>query len=144
MSKEPNYFRIGLFVLGTIGLVLIGLVAVCADNVGDDAIRMETYLNESVMGLSVGAELTHRGVPIGRVERIAFVASEYGMAIGSEDLERFGRYVMVVVAVDPKKVPGLGQDPEMFRSMMANQVQLCGACGSARSMLTPSSDLLLK
>lgn len=123
MSKQPNYFLIGLFVLGTLVLVIGGILAVSADNMGGRAIFMETYLNESVMGLSEGSELTHRGVPIGRVEQISFVASEYEMPVGSRDLERFGRYVMVVVAVDPRKVPTLGDDPDMFRTMMAEQVE---------------------
>ncbi len=123
MSKQPNYFWIGLFVLGALVLIVGGIVAVSADSMGVDAILMETYLNESVMGLSVGSELTHRGVPIGRIERITFVPTEYPMVVGSRDLERFGRYVMVVVAVDPKKVPTLGDAPELFRAMMEEQVQ---------------------
>ncbi len=123
MSKQPNYFWIGLFVLGVLVLIVGGIVAVSADSMGGDAILMETYLNESVMGLSVGSELTHRGVPIGRIERITFVPTEYPMVVGSRDLERFGRYVMVVVAVDPKKVPTLGDAPELFRAMMEEQVQ---------------------
>lgn len=123
MSKQPNYFWIGLFVLGALVLIVGGIVAVSADNMGVDAILMETYLNESVMGLSVGSELTHRGVPIGRIERITFVPTDYPMVVGSRDLERFGRYVMVVVAVDPKKVPTLGDAPELFRTMMEEQVR---------------------
>jgi ABC-type transporter Mla subunit MlaD len=123
MSKQPNYFWIGLFVLGVLGLIIGGIVMVSADSMGVDAILMETYLDESVMGLSVGSELSHRGVPIGRIERITFVATVYEMAVGSRDLERFGRYVLVVVAVDPKRVPTLGDDPEKFRLMMEEQVR---------------------
>jgi ABC-type transporter Mla subunit MlaD len=122
MSKQPNYFWIGLFVLGSLGLIVGGIVAVSADRMGGDAILMETYLNESVMGLSVGSPLKHRGVPIGRIERITFVPTIYRMPVGSRDLERFGRYVMVIVAVDPEKVPVLGDDPQLFRTMMEEQV----------------------
>lgn len=123
MSKQPNYFWIGLFVLGALGLVVGGVVFVSADDMGANAILMETYLNESVMGLSVGSELSHRGVPIGRIEEITFVATEYNLPVGSKDLERFGRYVMVVVSVNSKDVPGLGEDPGLFRTMMEEQVR---------------------
>ncbi|MFC1763967.1 MlaD family protein [Planctomycetota bacterium] len=124
MSQQPNYFRIGLFVVGAVLLIVVGVLAISADTMGGEPILMETYFNESVQGLKEGSALTHRGVNIGRVETITFVAAQYPMEIGSADLDQFGRYVMVVVGVDRKKVPGLTDDIKEFKAMMANQVKL--------------------
>jgi hypothetical protein len=123
MKTKANYFKIGLFVLGSVGLLVIGLVAVSADLFVDNVIYMETYINESVQGLSVGSPLMHRGVDIGKIEKLTFVPIEYDMDINSPTFDTFGRYVMVVVAVNRKAVPGLGDNPRMFRRMMENQIK---------------------
>jgi ABC-type transporter Mla subunit MlaD len=70
VATRANYVKIGLF-------VILGLTAVLALAVGLGATRghgekvlFYTYLNESVQGLEVGAPVSFRGVPIGRVGEI--------------------------------------------------------------------------
>ncbi len=123
MKAQVHYFKIGLFVVFC-GVVLVaGLIGINADAIQGNAILMETYLNESVQGLEVGSALMHRGVDIGRVQKITFVPAEYPMDINSPEFDRYGRYVMVVVAVDPQKIHGMGRDAHLFKTMMRNQIQ---------------------
>ena len=72
-----NYFKIGLFVLAAVVLLVILLIALGAGNFGSKKIYFETYFDESVQGLSSGSTVHFRGFPIGKVERISFLWQEY-------------------------------------------------------------------
>ena len=123
MKAQVHYFKIGLFVVFCGAVLVAGLIGINADAIRGDAILMETYLNESVQGLEVGSALMHRGVDIGRVQKITFVPAEYPMDINSPEFDRYGRYVMVVVAVDPQKIHGMGRDEHIFKTMMQSQIK---------------------
>lgn len=77
MSQNPSYFRIGVFViLGT--LVLAGaIIFFGAGKYFEKKIILETYFNQSVQGLDVGAPLMFQGVKIGNVSQIGFVFNHY-------------------------------------------------------------------
>ena len=124
MKQKTTYFKVGLFVLLCAAALAAGVLYVSADRLRGDVLRVETYIDESVQGLSVGSAVLRRGVNIGRVERITFVQSEYPMEPGSKEFERFGRLVMVVVAIDMRTLPGLDRDPELIAAMLRNQVSL--------------------
>lgn len=124
MKQKATYFKVGLFVLVCAAGLVAGLLYVGADVLRGEVVRVETYIDESVQGLSVGSAVLHRGVNIGRVERITFVQVEYPMAPDSPEFRQFGRYVMVVMAIDPRKFPGLDHDPAMITAMLRNQVSL--------------------
>lgn len=124
MKQNTTYFKVGVFVLlCAVGLV-VGLLFIGADVLGGEVLRMETYVDESVQGLSVGSAVLHRGVNIGQVERITFVQAEYPMKPGTPEFRQFGRYVMVVMAINPRSFPGLDRDPEIVTAMLRNQVSL--------------------
>jgi len=124
MRQKSTYFKVGLFVLLCAAALIAGLLFVGADTIGGKRLYVETYIDESVQGLSVGSAVLHRGVNIGQVERITFVQAEYPMEPGSPEFKRFGRYVLVVIAIDPRRFPGLDRDPTMITSMLRNQVSL--------------------
>lgn len=124
MKQKSTYFKVGLFVLLCGAALVAGLLYVGADTLRGEVVRVETYLDESVQGLSVGSTVLHRGVKIGRVERISFVQAEYPMKPDSPEFKQFGRHVMVVMALDPRSFPGLDRDPAMITAMLRNQVSL--------------------
>ena len=100
MGTKANYFKIGLFVLsaalaGAVGVIVLAEIRTTAP------VYLETYIDESVQGLSVGSPCKYRGVQIGRVSEISFVGSEYGVS------SEYGRYVMVVIAADSKQIRGI-------------------------------------
>ncbi|WP_462320246.1 MlaD family protein [Halochromatium sp.] len=70
MSREANPTIIGGFVLGAVGLIVIGILVFSSGAWLRERIYLVTYFPGSVQGLSVGAEVQFQGVPIGQVVEI--------------------------------------------------------------------------
>jgi len=100
MGTKPNYFKIGLFVLIALGILLGAVVIFGKGMFENDKVYFETYFADSVHGLSKGAHVEAQGVRIGRVERIAFVNDEYADDMNALYTTKYERYIMVVVSVD--------------------------------------------
>ncbi|MFO1476316.1 MAG: MlaD family protein [Verrucomicrobiota bacterium] len=77
MSTKANNVRIGFFVLGSIALLVAGLLAFGARSLFTAKNLAETAILGDVAGLSVGSAVELRGVPIGKVSRIGFDWSLY-------------------------------------------------------------------
>ncbi|AQQ08791.1 paraquat-inducible protein B [Sedimentisphaera cyanobacteriorum] len=105
MSREPNYFNIGLFLLTALLLLVVGVVVFGTGAVGAKKIYMESYFDESIQGLSVGSPLKYRGVEIGRVESIDLASKVYNSQLKDNQINKYGKYVRVVTAVDPQSAP---------------------------------------
>ncbi|MEE4161217.1 MAG: MlaD family protein, partial [Woeseiaceae bacterium] len=69
-SAQANPYRVGLFVIGAVALVIAGLVGFGSGDYFKDRRTFVAYFSGSVAGLQVGAPVTFRGVPIGQVTRI--------------------------------------------------------------------------
>lgn len=104
MSAQISYFRLGLFVLVGLALIITGVVLLGAGALMKPTITAETYFNESVQGLDVGAPVKYLGVEIGKVSWIGFVPAKYRLKDLDENI-RFGKSVMVEVALEPDKLP---------------------------------------
>ena len=100
MSAKANYFKLGLFVIAATILLLAGVAFFGGRALTREIVHMETYLDESVEGLEVGSPVNYRGVRIGRVDRIGFVADEYEIKRGTKDFEDFGGHVLIVMAIN--------------------------------------------
>ncbi len=68
---EANKYKLGIFVLTGIGLLIIGLFMLGLSETLKSKINFMTYYNESVQGLEIGSSVKFRGVTIGKVTRIA-------------------------------------------------------------------------
>ena len=77
MSANPNMFRIGLFTLVALALLVGGILAFGAKSYFTPKTKFETAIPGEVSGLAVGSTVELRGVPIGRVSRITFAWSVY-------------------------------------------------------------------
>jgi len=77
MSAKPNTFKIGLFTLIALALLVAGVLAFGAKSYFAPKTRFETAIAGDVSGLSVGSSVQLRGVPIGRVSRITFTWNVY-------------------------------------------------------------------
>ncbi|HUT23140.1 MAG TPA: MlaD family protein [Sumerlaeia bacterium] len=97
MSRTPNYFKIGLFVLGAVVLGIIAVVVLGAGALFRSTVEMETYIDESVQGLDIGSAVRLRGVKIGSVTEIGFV-HEYYKIESDQDV----RHVVIRFEVDPR------------------------------------------
>jgi hypothetical protein len=77
VSARPGNFKIGLFVLIGIGILIAGLFAFGARGYFQKQRIFETYVPGAVHGLSVGSPVTLRGVDIGKVTYVGFIWNEY-------------------------------------------------------------------
>ena len=100
MARKANYFEIGLFVIAAVVVVILGVIFLGGRALMQKYVYMETYLDESVEGLTVGSSVNFRGVEIGRVSKISFVSMEYPGAVPEGSYTEYGKYVMVVIASD--------------------------------------------
>jgi phospholipid/cholesterol/gamma-HCH transport system substrate-binding protein len=77
MSKPINNFKLGLFTLAGLALLVAGLLAFGARSYFQPASTYETYIQGDVTGLAVGSAVELRGVAVGKVTRIDFSWTEY-------------------------------------------------------------------
>jgi len=82
MSSEQKYFKLGLFVLGATAIGVAAVVVLGAGTLLQKKMPVETYVDESIQGLDVGAPVKFRGVRIGELEKIDFVTQKYGVKDG--------------------------------------------------------------
>lgn len=106
MSAKANYFKIGLFVMGALTTAVITSIVFGVGTLFREKVMLETYIDGSVQGLDVGSSVKFRGVHIGNVKEITFVDQEYDLDFGSEAFFRYGRYVLVKIALEPGRKIG--------------------------------------
>lgn len=99
MKSNSNYYKVGVFVLGTIVILVTFVIILGAGALFRKNVKMETYLDESVQGLDIGSPVKHRGVKIGSVDSITFVQNEYPIDPSSEDYIKYGRYVVIKMSI---------------------------------------------
>ncbi|AHE98633.1 MlaD family protein [Thioalkalivibrio paradoxus] len=95
-----HHFRLGLFILGAIGTLVVILVVMGTGNLLRPTIEMETYIDGSVQGLDVGAPIKFRGVTIGEVTRLGFTSVEYEQQVSPVERKR---YVLVEGRLRPDR-----------------------------------------
>jgi phospholipid/cholesterol/gamma-HCH transport system substrate-binding protein len=122
MKSNAHYFRVGLFVLIVLLLLTGGVLLVSTDVFKGDRFLVETYVDESVQGLGVGTALLHRGVAIGRIEKVTFVPREYPMDTKGPEYAKFSRYVLLVMSVNKEHFSDMGAEPSQIEAMIRQQV----------------------
>ena len=76
-NSNPNYFRLGLFVLAAIGVLLAIIWIFGSGQLFKQSFMIETYVKQSVTGLDAGAAVRFRGVKIGQVTSINLSGDVY-------------------------------------------------------------------
>jgi ABC-type transporter Mla subunit MlaD len=69
-NSNPNYFRLGVFVLLAISALLAVILIFGSGQFFKKSYMVETYVKQSVTGLDAGAAVRFRGVKIGQVTAI--------------------------------------------------------------------------
>ncbi|HVE41423.1 MAG TPA: MlaD family protein [Planctomycetota bacterium] len=101
MSAETKFFKLGAFVLAGVTIIVGTVIVLGAGTLMRKKVLAESYVDESVQGLDVGAPVKFRGVTVGRLEKIEFAAVQY---VAKDD--RIG----LVVAFYPETLKGFGGD----------------------------------
>lgn len=124
MSAKPNYFKIGIFVVGAIALIVIGLTLLGAETLFRERLLIETYFDESVTGLETGAPVFFRGVHVGNVNAIDFVQNIYPVG---RNLQERSRLVYVLMEIkrstfsDPDEA-GFMPNEEKLRQRLQSEI----------------------
>jgi len=82
MTAENTHFKLGIFVLGACAILVVGIVLLGTAQLFEKRFKVETYVDESIQGLDVGAPVKFRGVRIGELEKVDFVAKHYRQSDG--------------------------------------------------------------
>jgi phospholipid/cholesterol/gamma-HCH transport system substrate-binding protein len=87
MNPKVGYTIVGLFVLGLVGTLVTVVIWLGNMTEQQEYNTHATYFEESVSGLSVGANVTYRGVSVGRVLEIALDPNDPGRVRVILDIE---------------------------------------------------------
>jgi hypothetical protein len=97
MEESKRYVRLGAFVLVT-GCVLVAVLFLLGGRkLFQPTFTFETYFDEPVAGLDLGAPVSFRGVPLGHVTEILTSAATYEADV---PLIRRRQYIVVRAEVD--------------------------------------------
>ncbi len=75
MNLQAHKTTVGAFVLGGLALLALGIIVLGGGRLFNSDIEYVLYFDGSVSGLSIGAPVVFRGVPLGSVTRISLVAN---------------------------------------------------------------------
>ena len=91
-NSNPNYFRLGVFVLAAIGVLVAVILIFGSGQLFKKSFVIETYIKQSVTGLDTGAAVRFRGVKVGQVTFIGLSGDIYEKDI---PFEKRLQYVVV-------------------------------------------------
>ena len=118
-STEANYAKLGFFIVVCAALIVGALVWFGGVGANKHEYLIETYFSDPVSGLDIGSSVNFRGVKVGSVKRISFIAAQYPDA-APEDRQT----IWVQLAIDCRL---LGTDDhdhikELFTEMLAKGI----------------------
>lgn len=104
-NSNPNYFRLGLFVLAAIGALIALILVFGSGQIFQKTFEVETYIKQSVTGLDNGASVRFRGVKVGQVISVGLTGEIYEKNV---PLAQRKAYVIVRMLIngDPKEYFG--------------------------------------
>jgi phospholipid/cholesterol/gamma-HCH transport system substrate-binding protein len=129
MEDSKRYARLGLFVVVSVAVLGAALLVLGGRNWLQPSFTFETYFNNSVAGLELGAPVRFRGVPLGQVTKILTSAATYEREV---PLSRRREYIVVRVEVNlsAREVAQMRQDAvALSRRGLRAQTQLAGITG---------------
>jgi phospholipid/cholesterol/gamma-HCH transport system substrate-binding protein/paraquat-inducible protein B len=100
-NSNPNYFRLGVFVLAAIGVLIAVILIFGGGKFFQKSFMVETYIKQSVTGLDAGAAVRFRGVKIGQVTTIGLSGDMYEKNLPFHDRRQ---YVVVRMQIFGDKV----------------------------------------
>jgi len=124
MSTKPNYFKIGLFIIISVTLIVVAVIIWGAGLFTKEKIHFETYFDSTVTGLSPGASVELRGVKIGQVESIDFASAIYDISTDPTEVSIYERYIRVLCSTEPGRRVRRGDiTDEQKEARMVNLIQ---------------------
>jgi ABC-type transporter Mla subunit MlaD len=129
MDESKRYVRLGSFVLVCVTILVAMLFLLGGRKLFQPTFTFETYFNESVAGLELGAPLRFRGVPLGQVSEILTSGATYETDV---PMDKRKQYIVVRAKINlsAKEVEQLQHDlVAMVKRGLRAQTQLVGITG---------------
>ena len=120
--RKSSYVKIGAFVCAAVLLAVVAVVLMGSGPMHKRELLFETFVEETVQGVSEGSALKYRGIPVGSVKSISFATYDYTDEdvrpdASAEDVDRASRYARIVLAVDTTDMP----DSEEFQRFVERE-----------------------
>jgi len=129
MEEKKRYVRLGLFVIVSLAILLGMLFILGGRSLFQPKLTLETYFDQSVSGLGLGAPIQYRGVPLGQVTSITTSDPLYERDV---PVERRRAYIVVRAELsgDPDQVRQWKRDvADHVRRGLRAQTQMAGVTG---------------
>jgi phospholipid/cholesterol/gamma-HCH transport system substrate-binding protein len=129
MEEGKRYTRLGLFVIVSVAVLAAVLLLLGGRDLFQHTFMFETYFNNSIAGLELGAPVRFRGVPLGQVTQILTSAATYERDV---PLSRRREYIVVRVKVNlsAREAAQMRQDAvALAKRGLRAQTQLAGITG---------------
>jgi phospholipid/cholesterol/gamma-HCH transport system substrate-binding protein/paraquat-inducible protein B len=120
MTQKPNFFKLGIFIIAAVILIVAGIILFGSGVFAKDKSYFETYFTDSVQGLSKGSSVQISGVEIGTVEEISFVTKTYHLPLDENQVSEYDKYVRVVCSSIEEDLPRAGSEKESHKRWVAN------------------------
>ena len=114
-NSNPNYFRLGVFVLAAIGVLIAVILIFGGGKIFQRSFMVETYIKQSVTGLDTGAAVRFRGVKVGQVTMVGLSGDLY-----EKDLPFDQRRLYVVVRM---QIYGEKVNEEQIKEFVQNNLR---------------------
>jgi phospholipid/cholesterol/gamma-HCH transport system substrate-binding protein/paraquat-inducible protein B len=124
-NSNPNYFRLGVFVLAAIGVLVAVILIFGSGQLFKKSFMIETYLKQSVTGLDTGAAVRFRGVKVGQVTMIGLSGDIYEKDV---PFEKRLQYVVVRMQIFGDKLTE-DQIVEFVKNDLRARVKSMGITG---------------
>lgn len=123
--RKSSYVKIGAFVCAAVLLTVAAVVLMGSGPMHKRELLFETFVEETVQGVSEGSALKYRGIPVGSVKSISIAMTAYERDdirpdASEDDLERANRYARIVFAVDATDIPDSDEFGKFVEKQIAN------------------------
>src|ERR1700722_16795668 len=129
MEESGHYRRLGFFIVMSVAAFGAAILALGGRDWFQPAFTFETYFNNSIAGLDLGAPVRFRGVPLGQVTQILTSAATYERDV---PLDKRREYIVVRVKVNlsAREAAQMRQDANaLAKRGLRAQTQLAGIPG---------------
>jgi paraquat-inducible protein B len=113
---NPNYFRLGIFVFTGIALIVSLILIFGTGQIFKKTMMTETYIEQSIIGLDIGAPVRFRGVKLGQVTSIRLSGNLYE---NDKPLAERREYVVVRMKIDINQAEILGSTGKLPSDLRA-------------------------
>ena len=115
-QTNPNYFRLGIFVFTGIAVIISLILIFGTGQIFKKTMMTETYIEQSIIGLDIGAPVRFRGVKLGQVTSIRLSGNLYE---NDKPLAERREYVVVRMKIDINQAEILGSTGKLPSDLRA-------------------------